>query len=124
MSFIGIPVIQKVTDTCFRITGVSLAPLTQGTIGFQNPSSPAEVQFVAPNWQPYARPGGPSGDVVGLVDVVECEVVAASGGNVTQIPLGISKAGNTQSNFEITVTNGNGAQGTPSLEIYVSLGGH
>src|SRR6185295_13308639 len=65
MAFTGTPVIKKVSDRLFRITGVSLAGDATGTIGFSDKSSAAEVSLVAPTWEPYKNS---EGEAVSLQD--------------------------------------------------------
>ena len=126
MAFTGAPIVKKVTNNLFRITGVSLAADASGTIGFSDKDVPSEVSLVAPNWQPYARPGGPSGDVVELADAVDVEVIIAGVAVSGKVPLSVSKTGSDHSEFEITITNRTAGPGvaTDALEIYVQFGGH
>lgn len=117
MAFTGVPVVQKVTDNCYRITGVSLAAAAAGTIGFSDKTVPAEASIVAPNWQPYELDG-----LVSLIDCVKVSVNLASS-VATPVPISVVKTGTTHANFAITMTN-DGATPSALLEIYVELAGH
>ncbi len=109
MAFTGTPVVTKITDGLFRITGVSLAASAAGTIGFAPGSSEAEI--TAPEW-------APQGDVT-LQDAVSLLINPVGAGASTAVPCRVVKTGTTQANFVATITNNDGAAATANLEIYV-----
>lgn len=112
MAFTGTPVVQKVTDRCWRITGVSLAPAAGGTVQFSDAPILSGPAIVAPDWQAYEVDGP-----VSLQDMVDVDVNAAA---TLAAPLQckIVKSGTTHADFLVTITN-DGAGATPNLEIYV-----
>lgn len=112
MAFTGVPVVQKVTDRCWRITGVSLAPSASGTIQFSDAPILSGPAIVAPDWQPYSEDG-----LVSLQDMVKIDVNDAGAAAVASA-LSVVKAGSTHADFVATLAN-NGAAPTPTLEIYV-----
>jgi hypothetical protein len=119
MAFTGTPVIQKVTDDLWRLTGVTLAGAASGTIGFSNKTVPANVSIVAPEWKPYVLDGP-----VSLQDAVKCVVIPAATGITTSVPVSVVKTGTTHLDFVITLTNTTAATLSPSLEIYIEFAGH
>jgi hypothetical protein len=124
MAFTGTPVLTKVTDKLFRITGVSLAAAAVGRIAFSDYGGvdAIDVTLDAPNWQPSENETTP----VGLQDVVMVSVVPDLSAVVVAIPVAVVKTGTTHADFVITLTNTTAAEGAISsnLEIYVELGGH
>lgn len=113
MAFTGAPVVQKVTDRCFRITGVSLAGDASGTIGFSDKTVAAEASIVAPDWQPYELEG-----VVSLIDMVKVTVNIVTD-VTTPVPISVVKTGTTHAAFVITLHNDTAATASGDLEIYV-----
>jgi hypothetical protein len=120
MAFTGTPVVTKVSDKCWRITGVTLAGDASGTIGFSDKTSLAECSIVGPNWQPYALSDG---DVVGLQDAFKV-TVGFSTDVTTPVPISVVKTGTTHLLFAATLHNDTAATVSPSLEIYVEWAGH
>jgi hypothetical protein len=114
MAFTGVPVVQKVTDRCFRITGVSLAGDASGTIGFSDKTVLAEASIVAPDWQPYELDG-----VVSLQDMVRVDVNIVTD-VTTPVPVSVVKTGTTHLDFAITLHNDTAATASGNLEIYVT----
>lgn len=116
MAFTGTAIIKKVTDKCYRITGVSLAGNADelGSIGFSDKTVPANVSIAAIDWDPYEI----NGDLVSLVDMVQVEVrqLNISSGSET---LRVGKSGTTRQDFQININN-YGVSATGPLEIYVS----
>ncbi len=121
MAFTGTPVVKRVSDSLYRITGVSLAgsddedPVS-GTIGLNlNPNAPAgpgEIDLWAPTWQPY--------EDVTLQDAVSVQINAVEGHEPFLVS--VVKAGSTHADFLITLANVSGideGEATPELEIYV-----
>lgn len=119
MAFTGTPVLEKITDRCFRITGVSLAGDASGTIGFSDKTVAAEVSLPAPNWDPYVV----EGDAVSLIAMVKVTMNVVT--DVTAaVPVSVVKTGTTHLNFVITLHNDSAATVSAGLEIYVELAGH
>lgn len=113
MAFTGVPVVQKVTENTWRITGVSLAANASGVIGFSDKTVAPEAEIVAPDWQPYSIDG-----IVSLQDMVQCWCVPVT--DVTDaVPISIVKTGTTHADFAITLHNDTAATAGPGLEIYV-----
>jgi hypothetical protein len=120
MAFTGTPVLVKVTENLFRLTGVSLDDSAVGTIGFTDKTVPAEVSLSAPNWEPYDL----GSVVVGLQDSVK---VSANPTVKDNNPIVfVTKTGTTHANFEIACTTSGGGESGSSgpLEIYIEFGGH
>lgn len=116
MAFTGSATIVEVAERKFRITGLSLAASAAGTISF-TPGTGA-VKFTAPNWTPYNTGEG----AVSLQDAIQVTAgPAGSASAATAVPARIVKAGTTQADFTITITNDDGAAATSALEIYVEL---
>lgn len=116
MAFIGVPVIQKVTDKCWRLTGVRLLPAATGTIGFSDKTAPAEVSIHAPTWQPHELDG-----IVSLQDLVVVSVDVASDVDEA-VPISVVKTGTTHGDFQIALRNTmipDGGFTTGQLEIYI-----
>jgi hypothetical protein len=117
MAFTGTPVIKKVSDKMFRITGVSLAGDASGTIGFSDKTSAAEVSMVAPDWKPYKTAGGNS---VTLQDAIKVSVNPVTD-VTTPVPISVVKTGTTHADFVITLHNDTAATAGPEMEIYVQF---
>lgn len=113
MAFTGVPVVQKVTENCWRITGVSLAGDASGTIGFSDKTAPAEASIVAPEWDPYKVDG-----TVSLQDMVQVMVNVVTD-VTTPVPISVVKSGTTHADFAITLHNDTAATASGNLEIYV-----
>jgi hypothetical protein len=128
MAFTGVPVVKKISDNLFRITGVSLVADATGTIGFSDKTVPAEISLVAPNWTPYDSVGGPAAVVgeVSIQDFVQCWFVTTTDIGDIAVPISIVKTGTTHADFLIAMHNDVTAQGLGSalLEIWVERGGH
>lgn len=108
MAFTGAATIVKVTDSCFRITGLSLGNAAAGTIGLSGATGDVDLLSTV-NWRPQ-------GDVT-LSDAIEVSVHFA-GAVALASPVIITKAGTTVANWLVTLTNGN-ATVTGALEIYI-----
>jgi hypothetical protein len=119
MSFTGTPVLVKVTDNLYRLTGVSLSEASIGTIGFSDKTVPAEVSLASPNWDPYEL----GGVVVGLQDAIKVD--AAPTAPDTNNIVFVTKTGTTHADFQIALTTGGGGESSSGpLEIYIEFGGH
>ena len=117
MAFTGTPVLKKVSDKMYRITGVSLAGDASGTIGFDDKTSAAEVSIPAPTWQPYKTAGGNS---VSLQDAVKVSINPVTD-VTTPVPISVVKSGTTHADFAITLHNDTAATTGPEMEIYVQF---
>lgn len=120
MAFTGAATVQKVTENCIRITGLSLAGAAAGTLGFNDKTVLADVSLgLLPNWEPYELEG-----VVSLQDAVKVSIEPADDDVVTSVPISIIKTGTTHLDFLITLHNDTAATLSPDLEIYVEFAGH
>lgn len=117
MAFTGTPVIAKVSDKLFRITGVTLAGNASGTIGFSDKDVAAEVGLLAPEWKPYHNG---ENALVSLQDAVEVRVGIST--DVTApVPISVVKTGTKHGDFVATVHNDTAATVSGSLEFYVEF---
>ncbi len=109
MAFTGTIVVTKVAGDLFRITGAILTAGVSGTIGFTIGTN--DIEFTAPEWLP----------TTGVTLQAAINVVAnrLTAGAATAVPLQIVKTGTTQTDFQITVTNPDGAASTGAMELYV-----
>lgn len=119
MAFSGTPVVKKISDKMWRISGadLTLAGDASGTIGFSDKTVAAECSIVAPDWQPYKTAGG---NAVSLIDAVKVSVNIASD-VTTPVPISVVKTGTTHANFVITLHNDTAATVSGVLEIYVQF---
>lgn len=92
MAFTGRPVVTKVSDRKFRITGLTLAAGAFGDVGFTDnnltPPSP-DVALPAPEWQPYVNA---EGQQVSLQDAIEARCNPLTD-VTTPVPISIVKSG-------------------------------
>jgi len=103
MSFTGTPIVTRVSNNLFRITGLEIDASKAGTIKFADALVPGGVSLVAPNWKDYTLDDGA---VVHLQDVVKVSVTAAqSDPAAAALPFSIVKTGTTHADFAITITN-------------------
>lgn len=117
MAFTGTATIKQVSDSIFRITGLSLAGDASGTIGFSDKTSPAEVSLVAPTWKPYHNG---QNVLVTLQDAVKVDIGIAT--DVTAaVPISVVKTGTDHTDFVITLHNDSAATASAVLEIYVEF---
>lgn len=114
MAFTGAPVVKKITDNLFRITGVSLAAGAAGTVGLAGSAGGGnpEAVLTGANWDDY------KGQLEAVIDLQESMQVAIS--PITDvsnfaIPIRVVK---TAAGL-ITLTNDEAAVASPELEIYV-----
>ncbi len=115
MAFTGTPVVTKVSDKLFRVTGLSLAGDASGTIGFSDKTVAAEVSLVAPEWQPKT---GPMGDNISLIEAIEVRQTLVT--DVTDaVPISVVKTGTTHADFVITMHNDSAATVSAELEIWI-----
>jgi hypothetical protein len=110
MAFTGVPVVKKIGDKLYRVTGVSLAAAAAGTIGV--PGQVAEATLEGALWGQYA------GEYEAVIDLQESiQVLINPAGDAVGAgakPLRVVK---TAAGL-ITITN-DATDATSSLEIYV-----
>jgi len=117
MAFTGTPTFQMVSDSICRITGLSLAAATAGTIGLTGATGSApDVTLPAQfKTEHYAY----LGTDVPFQAFIDCEVKPVTALTNFSVPA-VAKTGTTVADFRITVTNSFGST-SPGLEIYVKL---
>ncbi len=109
MAFTGTPVVEKLSDRCFLITGASLAAAAAGTISLG--TGAGEVDLGETDWGANAEST--------LVQRVKVDIEPA--GAITVAPaVHVAKAGTTIADGLITLTNG-GAGASGAMNIYVEL---
>jgi len=118
MAFTGSAVISYVSDTCARITGLSLAAAASGDIGL-SANVAADVPLVFPNWDRYKNGRG---DQIELDQSIEISYVVAEVGLAVVEPLSIVKTGDGRADFLATFTNPDAAA-SGALEIWVKFHG-
>lgn len=121
MAFTGTATVTKITDNCYRITGLSLAGDASGVIVFSDRAviPGGAVEFgPAPDWQPYEL----SGTLVGLQSSVEVRLNVVTD-VTTPVPISVVKAGTTHDDFSITLHNDTAATASGELEIYIERTG-
>ncbi len=117
MAFTGTATIKQISDRLFRITGLSLAAATAGTIGFSDKTSAADVSLPAPTWHPYKNAEGAA---VSLIEAVWMTVNPVT--DVTApVPISIVKTGTTHLDFVATLHNDTAGDASGGLEIYVEF---
>lgn len=122
MAFSGTAIITKVTESKFRITGLSLTGNGQGTISLEGGTG--EVQLDAPEWGEY-KTSGVQGGNIDLASSVQCTVAPADEGAFpstgAQIPA-IIKSGTEPADFLLTVLGrGTTTDTSGLLEIYIQF---
>lgn len=115
MPFTGAATIKKLSDSLYRITGLSLAPAATGTISLAEGAG--QVEIVGTGWTPYASEGTHGGEVT-LNESIQVTVDVAEAGLAVTEPVSIVKAGTVPSNFLVTLANPDAAA-SGALEIYV-----
>lgn len=117
MAFTGSPVIEQVSDAIVRITGVSLAANTSGTIALagHTGATPDIVLPVAFKTVHYTY-GGVSVSFQAAIDVD----VKQTAGIGDAIPIAVAKTGTTTADFRATLSNAF-ASISADLEIYVKF---
>lgn len=115
MAFTGSATIVQVSDGLCRITGLSLAGGAAGTIGLHGKTVAPDVRLPA-GFKPeaYSTPEG----AVALQDNVSCDVIKAAA-DTHGVSFTVAKTGTTDADFAITVTNDDGVNASPALEMYV-----
>ncbi len=117
MAFTGTPVVEKISDRLFRITGVSLAGDASGTIGFSDKTVAPEVEIEAPTLQPYKLAGSVAVSLQAAVQTLINPVTDVT----SAVPISVVKTGTTHADFVITVHNDTAATASGGLEIYVEF---
>lgn len=115
--FNGTPIIEQISATELRITGVSLPPTLSGTIGFSqsvnNPNILLPEEFSAPSVEFQ-------GEDVSLAALVKVSIGPDSAGPFTNLQPSVSKTITTSpEDFLIKITNTNVNLTTQDLEIYI-----
>jgi hypothetical protein len=113
MAFTGVPVIQQINDSLYRVTGVSLGIGASGTIG--PPGSGAEVILTRANWGAGYRGG--QEPLIDLGESMQVLINPVGAGAATAVPVRVVKT--TPAVGLVTLTNNDGAAVTSDLEIYV-----
>jgi hypothetical protein len=117
MAFTGTPVVTKIADNLFLVTGADLvlAGDASGTIGFSDKTVAAEVSLVAPSWTPYTIDDDAAVSLINAIQVminVRTDVTAA-------VPISVVKSGTSHADFVITLHNDSAATVSGVLEIYI-----
>lgn len=118
MAFTGTPVFQMISDRICRITGLTLAAATAGTIGLFGHTGSAPDVTLPEQFKPehYAYLGT---DVPFAAFIDATVKPVATLANFSYPSVG--KAGVGVADFRITVTNTFSTATSPSLEIYVKM---
>lgn len=117
MAFTGSAAVSVPSTRLARITGLSLLAGAEGTISLNGGGGDIELP-ASLQWSPYA--GDDSGDnQIDLDDAVEVTVKA--GGTLIAAPMisMFKSNGGDPLTFTITITNDDGVNATPTLEIFV-----
>lgn len=117
MSFTGTPTFEQLTANLIRITGLSLAVNTPGTIGLPEATGTPPDVLLPPSFK--SPPLSFEGDPVSLQARIRVTLEPESSGPLTNLPPSIEKTGTTPEDFRITITNTNTSLATQTLEIYV-----
>lgn len=114
MAFTGVAVVQSISDTKVRITGLSLAGGAAGTIGLDG-NVAAGVQL--PN---SFRPGPYryNGAVVDLSEAIEVSIWRAGAAGAGLEDVVIAKADDP---FLVTLTNADAQNASSDMEIYLTF---
>lgn len=116
MAFTGTATVTQISDSIVRITGVSLAATTSGTIGLHGATNSPNITLPA-SFQPQQYPY--NGTELSLADIIDCKCQAlATLSGLTSFT--VNKGGTTPADFVLTVANTFGSA-SGGLEIYVKL---
>lgn len=115
MAFTGVATIVQVSDGICRITGLSLAAAAAGTISLSGGTGQQKLPaaFAPQNYQF-------DGVTVSFADALEVSV--QNNGVEAHAPeIHLTKTGTGPTDWVATITNDDGANATPNLEIYVKF---
>lgn len=126
MAFTGTAAIKKLSESKFKITGLSLGTGAAGTICISaatGGSGTAEVDLDAPEVNPYVSQGL-QGEELSVPEMAECRAQIADAATAAIVPPPAAViTGTDKSDFLITVTNRNASTATGALVIVVEFGG-
>lgn len=105
MAFTGTATVKRVSERMVRITGLSLAASAAGTISLFEGSGSVKCPDDF-NPEKYSN--------VTLQDSVALR-------HLPCVPITVAKAGTTQQDFLLTMTNQSGSVSTGALEIYIEF---
>lgn len=117
MAFTGTPVIQMISESECRVTGVSLAGAAAGVIGLSGHAAGPDVLLPA-HFMPVEYTG-PDGTLVTLIESLDVTVKPAATGIATPVPIAVVKTGADPTSWIATVTNLTGGTASSLLEIYI-----
>lgn len=117
MAFTGVAVVTRVSDSLYRVTGVSLQPGASGTISLFEGGAPVTLpQYV--DWGTYEDV-----DLVESISILVNPTTEPLDGPNFAIPVRVVKTGVTRATWVATFTNDvppdEGAPATGDLEIYI-----
>lgn len=119
--FNGTPILQQISPTELRITGITLSAEVEGTIGFAGSTGTPDIRLPASFEVPSATF---ESEAVPLRALVKVDINPESSGPFTNLPPSIEKTGEDEAEFLITITNTKVDETTQTLEIYLTLLGH
>jgi hypothetical protein len=126
MAFTGTAAVKKLSETKFKITGLSLALGAAGTICISaatGGSGTAEVDLDAPEVNPRVTVGL-QGEELSVPEQCVCSVIMADAATAAIVPPPAAAiTGTAKSDFLVTVTNRNSSTATGALVIVVDFGG-
>jgi hypothetical protein len=121
MAFTGTPVFEQISDRCVRLTGVSLAASTTGSVGLFGTTVPGAIAL-PDAFNPKAYDYG--SNLVSLGESIRATVNATgiTPSPATAVPVRVNKAGGTPPHtFAVTFINDDSAAATAGLEIYIEF---
>lgn len=115
--FNGKPTIDQISDTEFRITGISLPPEQSMTMGFE------EATGDAPDIVLNARAPGSlfDGKSTSIASLTKVDINPNTTGGFTNLQPTVEKIGEDGESFRVKITNTHREETTQGLEIYVTL---
>lgn len=120
MAFTGTPLFTQISDRLIRVTAFGLAGAAVGVLSFQ--AGTGDFKFPAsfgPGISAYG--GGFSATAIALQDAIQVAVPVPVTAVTTFIPISVVKAGTTQADFTVTMTNTTAATASPTLECYIGF---
>lgn len=116
--FNGKPIIDQISDTEFRITGISLPPEQSMTLGFEEATGDAP-DIVLNARAPRSLFDGKSTSIASLTKV---DINPNTTGGFTNLQPTVEKIGGEDGeSFRVKITNTHREETTQGLEIYVTL---